>query len=290
MKFNVAMLQISPAANDQTRNLAIGMEACRRAKLLGADLAVFPELWNIGGSLPVLDRSLWISSAINRDSNFVRAFSDAARDLDLNIAIAYLEKHHPLPRNSISIFNRKGENVLHYSKVFICNFGTDELSKAEPNRGEIGCDVNCSPGDSFNTAVLKGREGEVRVGAMICSDREFPEPATQLMLNGAELIVIPNACTWDEIRRAGLRTRAFENLVAVAMTNYPLPLCNGNSQAHTCVAWGSGKASDTCIAQSGEQEEILIASFDMDAIREFRKAESWRLDYRRSASLRSSSV
>lgn len=28
---------------------------------------------------------------------------------------------------------------------------------------------------------------------MICADREFPELATQLMLNGAELIVVPNA-------------------------------------------------------------------------------------------------
>lgn len=41
---------------------------------------------------------------------------------------------------------------------------------------------------------------------MICADREFPEPATQLMLNGAELIVVPNACDWDEIRRGAVNS------------------------------------------------------------------------------------
>jgi predicted amidohydrolase len=120
---------------------------------------------------------------------------------------------------------------------------------------------------------------------MICADREFPLAANQLMLNGAELIIVPNACTWDEIRTAGLRTRAFENLVGIAMINYPLPQSNGNSQAHTCVAWRNGKAASTLIARAGESEEIVLASFDIDEIRAFRKDEGWRLNYLRSRPL-----
>jgi len=113
----------------------------------------------------------------------------------------------------------------------------------------------------------------VKIGAMICADREFPEAAGQLMLNGAELIVVPNACTWDDIRTAGLKTRAFENLVGIAMVNYPAPLNNGNSQAYTCVAWRNGESIDTLIAKAGRGEEILLAAFDMDDIREFRSTE-----------------
>jgi predicted amidohydrolase len=116
---------------------------------------------------------------------------------------------------------------------------------------------------------------------MICADREFPEPATQLMRNGAELIVVPNACDWDDIRTAGLKTRAFENLVGVAMANYPAPANNGQSQAHTCVPWKDGKANDMLIARGGAEEEIVLARFDMDEIRAFRKVETWRMDYRR---------
>jgi Carbon-nitrogen hydrolase len=120
--------------------------------------------------------------------------------------------------------------VLNYSKVFRRDFGTDELTKPDPKIANIGCDMHCSPGVSFPVCKLAGAEVEVNVGAMICADREFPEPATQLMLNGAELVVIPNACTWDDLRSAGLQKRAFENLIGLAMTNYSGP-CFGCSQA-----------------------------------------------------------
>src|SRR5207245_1721228 len=105
--------------------------------------------------------------------------------------------------------------------------------------------------------------------------------ATELMLKGAQLIVVPNACDWDDVRTAGLKTRAFENLVGVAMANYPTPVNNGESQAYTCVPWKDGKANQMLIAKADEQEQILLASFDIDEIRAFRNTESWRLNYRR---------
>ena len=224
-----------------------------------------------------------MNSAIDQRSNFFQAFVALAQELGMNIAITYLEAHQPKPRNTVSIINGQGDVVLNYSKVFLCDFGEDELLRHNQSAEEIGCDVNCSPGESFSVCKLSGAQGEVRVGAMICADREFPEPASQLMLNGAELIVIPNACSWDEIRTAGLKTRAFDNLVGVAMANYPAPLNNGNSRAYTCSAWKDGKVQDTLIAAAGEGEEVLIAEFDVDEIRAFRCSESWRLDYRRRA-------
>lgn len=199
----------------------------------------------------------------------------------MSIAITYLEAHEPKPRNTVSIISGMGEVALNYSKVFICNFGADELLKPDPNATEIGCDVNCHPRVSFQVCTLAGAEGEIKVGAMICADREFPEPATQLMLNGAELIVVPNACSWDDIRTAGLKTRAFENQLAVAMANYP-GVDSGSSQAYTCVPWTEGKPQEMLIASAGEEEQILIAKFDLDQIRAFRHAERWRMDHRRN--------
>jgi predicted amidohydrolase len=285
MKFTVALLQIAPFGNDQGKNLAKGLQHCREAKALGADLAVFPELWNVGFKpSPTVSEGwqIWMNSAIDQRSTFFQSFTTLARQLDLNIAITYLEAHQPMPRNTVSVIDRRGEVMLNYSKVFLCNFGKEELLMPNPNVQEIGCDVNCSPGELFDVCTLVGAEGEVKIGAMICADREFPEAASQLMLNGAELIVVPNACTWDDLRTAGLKTRAFENLVGIAMVNYPPPLNNGNSQAYTCVAWRNGKSIDTQIAKAGEQEEILLATFDMDDIRQFRNTESWRMDYRRA--------
>ena len=280
----MALLQIAPHGNDQSRNLEKGLNRCREAKSMGADLAVFPELWNIGSTrypLSAAGRESWTASAIVRRSDFIASFAALARELRMNIAVTYLEAHSPKPRNSVSIIDGTGEVVLNYSKVFICNFGEAELLKPDPNPTDIGCDVNCSPGESFEVCVLNGAEGEVRVGAMICADREFPEPAHELMRNGAELIVVPNACSWDDVRAACLRTRAFENLVGVAMANYPTPVNNGESQAYTCVPCKDGKARQMLVAKADEQEQILLASFDVDEIRAFRNFESWRMEYRR---------
>ncbi len=282
MTFRVGLLQIVPFGRDQKRNLEKGIESCREAKDLGADLAVFPELWNVGSTrcpISAAERESWIASAIDRRSKFFVSFARLARELSMSIAVTFLEAHLPKPRNSVSILSSKGEAVLTYSKVFLCDFAEAELPG--PSAQNIGCDVNCSPGDSFNVCTLAGAEGEVVVGAMICADREFPEPATELMLNGAELIVVPNACDWDDIRTAGLKTRAFENLIGVAMVNYPAPLNNGDSQAYTCVPWKDRQPQEMLIAKAGREEQLLIASFDMDEIREFRRTESWRVDYRR---------
>jgi len=284
MRFIVALLQIAPHGNDQSRNLEKGLKCCREAKSMGADLVVFPELWNTGAfryPLRVAERESWSASAIDRRSDFFLSFAGLAKELRMNIALTYLEAHLPKPRNSVSIISRTGEVALNYSKVFICNFGEAELLKPDPNPDDIGCDVNCSPGESFEVCVLNGAEGEVRVGAMICADREFPEPAHQLMRNGAELIVVPSACSWDDVRTACLKTRAFENLVGVAMANYPTPVNNGESQAYTCVPWKDGTAKPMLVAKADEQEQILLASFDIDEICAFRHAESWRMEYRR---------
>ena len=274
MKFKVALLQIKPRGNDHDKNLEAGLRYCRDAKALSADLAVFPELWSIGGGLgPATDQRSRISAAIDRDHEFFRSFAAAARELEMNIAITYLESFRPKPRNSVSILDGRGEVALHYSKVCICDF------PASADDGP-GCDVGCSPGETFPVCTLTGAQGEVEVGAMICADREFPEPATQLMLNGAELIVIPNACDWDDARSAGLLTRAFDNLLGVAMANYPRPQNNGNSRAYTCVNRQNGRARNPLLAVAGEAEELLLAEFDLHAIRKFRQEEAWRLEYR----------
>ena len=77
MKFTVALLQIAPFGNDQSRNLAKGLQYCGEAKALGADLAVFPELWNIGFARSPIDfeaRQLWAGSAIDQRSAFFQSF------------------------------------------------------------------------------------------------------------------------------------------------------------------------------------------------------------------------
>lgn len=43
----IAFLQILPG-NSIEENLTKGLDACRTAKTLGADIALFPEMWSSG--------------------------------------------------------------------------------------------------------------------------------------------------------------------------------------------------------------------------------------------------
>lgn len=45
--FNVALLQLSPT-DTMENNMLKGMEYCKKAKEIGTDIAVFPEMWNNG--------------------------------------------------------------------------------------------------------------------------------------------------------------------------------------------------------------------------------------------------
>ncbi len=87
---------------------------------------------------------------------------------------------------------------------------------------------------------LDTENGKVNIGAMICYDREFPESARILMLKGAEIILVPNACPMEINRLSQLRARAFENMVGIATANYAYgqPDCNGHSSAFDGMAYG----------------------------------------------------
>ncbi len=279
MNYRIALLQIAGKELDPDFNLASGLASCRKAKELGADLALFPEMWSINYASCPVDREgkdKWERQAIDQASGFFQAFVHLARQLEMGIAITYLERFGPRPRNTVSVINSQGEVVLNYSKVFLCDFGQPELGRHQGDPNQIGSDYNCSPGKDFPVCALTGTEGPVRIGAMICADREFPEAATSLMKNGAELIIVPNCCNWDDIRDAQLKTRAFDNLLGVAMANYPQPKANGHSIAYDCLAFDR----DPLIMEADEEEGIFMAEFDMSQIRKFRKQEQWRLDYR----------
>jgi predicted amidohydrolase len=145
----------------------------------------------------------------------------------------------------------------------------------------------CTPGDDFYVCTLDTAQGDVRVGAMICYDREFPESARVLMLKGAELILVPNACDMELNRVAQLRTRAMENMVAVALANYATRPGNGHSIAFDPIAFIGGTeevdgvSRDSLVIEAGEAAGVYPAQFDLDAIRAYRQAETWGNSYRK---------
>ena len=259
--FKVALLQLLPGRT-QEENMDKGVRYCREANDMGADIALFPEMWNIGYSP---DQDVWKSSAIAIDSEFVRTYRDLSKELNMAIGVTYLEKYEPLPRNTLTIFDRFGNCVMTYAKVHTCDFNVER---------------NLTPGNGFYVAELNTINGGVRIGAMICYDREFPESARILMLKGAEVILVPNACPMELNRLTQLRARAYENMLGIATVNYAYgqPDCNGHSSAYDGIAYGEIRpgvvgSRDTMIIEAGEAEGIYLASFPMAKIREYRGKE-----------------
>lgn len=268
MTLRVALLQIMPGAV-AAENIVIGEMACREAKRMGAQLAVFPEMFSCGYNIPENPDELR-ELAVPADGEFVSFFGQLAAQLDMAIAITFLERCDPLPRNTVRIFDRRGKTVLTYAKVHTCDFG-DESRLAH--------------GNEFFAAPLETQSGTVNVGSMICYDREFPESARILMLKGAELIIVPNACPMEINRISQLRGRAYENMLGIVTVNYPLgkPDCNGHSTAFDGMAYlpGLDGSRDTMLLDAGEKPGIYIVDMPIGAIRRYRSSEVHGDAYRR---------
>lgn len=265
----IALLQIAARDTlDRTRDK--GMLFCRRAKEMGADAALFPEMFSNGYRIYGRPASEWIREAIPADHAFVKAFQALSEELNMAIGITLLEECGTGPRNTLILFDRFGKQALKFSKVHTCDFDAER---------------NLTPGDDFPVADLDTESGTVKVGAMICFDREFPESARILMLKGAEIILVPNACPMEINRLSQLRARAYENMLGIATCNYPagVPDCNGHSSAFDGVAYlpELSGSRDTCILEADESEGVWTAVFDMDMLRDYRRREVHGNAYRR---------
>lgn len=251
---NIALLQLAPGRNLE-ENLEIGLAACRKAGDLGADIALFPEVWSSGYRL---DPQL----SIPQDHPFLAAFGRTARELGMAVGITCLESCPTGPKNSFFLFDRFGNLALRYAKVHTCDFGDEAI---------------LTPGEGFSVATLDTAKGPVEVGAMICYDREFPESARILMLQGAELILVPNACPMEINRLSQLRARAYENMVAIATCNYPAghPDCNGRSTVFDGVAYlpDLEGSRDCCILEAPEAAGIYLVQLDLPQLRTYRESE-----------------
>ena len=268
-KLKIALLQLTPTGTIKG-NLEKGITACKEAKSQGADIALFPEMFSIGYDIYDPPAEEWTTRAIPADDDFVQSFGRLSAELDMAIGITFLEKHDPKPQNTLVLFDRYGRQAMKYSKVHTCDFSAEAA---------------LSSGDGFKVCELDTAAGTVKVGAMICFDREFPESARILMLKGAEIVLAPNACPMEINRLSALRTRAYENMIAVATCNYPdtVPDCNGHSTIFDGIAWLCDEPGvrDMCILEADGNEGIFTADIDLAMLRDYRDNEVMGDNYRK---------
>ncbi|NIK75684.1 putative amidohydrolase [Paenibacillus castaneae] len=267
--FTIATVQYNCHLPDQKRNTEMGLHYVKEAKNLGADIVLFPECWITGYAFPDIvesnlpaneienhpDFKVWYEAALDESSIHIKSFQEIARQLSIGIVITCFTKGVKRPRNSAFVIDRDGAILLKYSKVHTCDFAAERMLES---------------GTEFKVCEFDG----VKLGIMICYDREYPESARMLMLKGAEIILVPNDCGTMKPRLQALSTRAYENMVGIAMANPPGENA-GCSCAYSPVVWDNeGKSVDNTIMLADEMTEgVFIAEFDLDELRNYRSKD-----------------
>lgn len=112
--FKTALLQILPEASE-SKNLKKGIDYCQRAKNAGADIALSPEMYNCGCTIPRNPEELKKLS-VPENGEFVNSFKKLAKELNMAIGITFLEAFSPFPKNTVCIFDRFGSLILNTQK------------------------------------------------------------------------------------------------------------------------------------------------------------------------------
>lgn len=250
-------MQYHAPRNDLPGSLALGQRIVREAAAAGADLVLFPEMWSTGYALPI-DTSF----ATPVDGPWVAGFRETAAELGVGVAVSLLAEHPGGPTNTTLVIGRRGELLLRHDKVHTLRYDAEAALTA---------------GTGFATATFDG----VELGVMTCFDREFPESARELMLAGAEVVLVPNATAWNPVRAHQLEARAFENMIAIASSNYPGDGW-GQSSAYTPIVFDlDGRPLDPLLATADARPQLVPFRFDMEAIRDWREREVWGASHRR---------
>ena len=248
MTFRVAVLQMRSVNREYERNIKTIIKYMSDAKQNGVDILLSPECFITGYDLTIDN-----ASAITE--NDLAPLCENAKELNIGLVATALTQGKSNPQNSAFVISKDGKILMKYAKVHTCDFADEKVLES---------------GTEFKVCDFDG----VKIGIMICYDREYPESARVLMLKGAEIIHVPNDCGSMRPRLQALSTRAYENMCGVAMAN-PNGENAGNSCAYSPICWDrNGECIDnTLLLADAETEGLFYADFDMDAIRAYRERE-----------------
>jgi deaminated glutathione amidase len=234
------------------------------AKAAAADIVVFPEMYSNGYARfdpddPAAEERR-CADAHSLDGDFVGKFREAARTHRMHVVATFLEAAEPKPFNTALLIDPVGRAVLHHRKVYICDFDSPEVA--------------CGRGTTFEACDIETGTGRVRIGVMICMDREYPEAARLLSRQGAEILLVPNCCdvaadcVCGDVRIAQMRCRASETVTGIAVANYPIPRCDGHSFAVDPLG--------VILSMADRSPGLHIAAFDLAGIRKARIEDRFR--------------
>lgn len=170
------------------------------------------------------------------DGPYVQRLRTLSDELNIYLAAGLAERDVEQVYNTVVFLGPQGQMVGRYRKTHM-------------GAVERGWYARGTEFPVFDTPFCKA-------GIMICYDRQFPEVARLLALQGAEVILNPSWGIYGEMNQTMVRTRAYENRLYLAHTN-PFEGLIINPLGEV-------------LAAKGTNEDTLVRTVDLDFIQEAR--------------------
>lgn len=275
-KIKVAAVQLRCAASVED-NLRHAEELVRSAAAKGAQLVLLPELWERPYFCQERRYEYYQYALPLAENPAVQMGRRLAQELQIVLPISFFERDVNQLYNSIACIDAGGEVLGVYRKTHI----PDDHFYQEK--------FYFKPGNT-GFKVFATRYGKIGIG--ICWDQWFSETARCLSLNGAELLLYPTAIGSEPILatdsmphwRRVMQGHSAANLMPVIAANRigleQVEPCEANGGQRSALEfYGSSFMTDgtgALVQDAGrDQEEILLAEYDLDALAEDRL--SWGL-------------
>lgn len=265
----LAALQMA-CGGGETANIDAVEAMVRDAAGQGAEIILPQELFSGPYFCKDQDATRFETARTVGDSPAVARLSALAAELSVVLAVSFFERAGRAHFNSLALIDADGSLRCVYRKAHIPD-GPGYQEKYYFTPGDTGFEV------------VETRYG--RVGALVCWDQWFPEPARILALQGADVLLYPTAIgsepRYPDVDSQGHWTRVMQGHAAANM----VPVVASNrigrevGREATVTFYGSSfiaGADGALLAQAGRTERaILTATVDFDLIR--RQRAEWGL-------------
>ena len=252
---------------DRKANLVSAERMVRAAHAQGAQVVLLQELFEGPYFCIDMDPKHFAFALPIADNPAVARCKELARELNVVLPVSVFERAGNAFFNTVAMIDAGGEMLGIYRKAHI------------PDSPGYYEKFYFSPGDT-GFRVWRTKFGTIGVG--ICWDQWFPECARAMALQGAEVLMYPTAIgsepqdTSIDSRDHWQRTmqgHAAANVMPLVAANR---IGTEQGQQWTTTFYGSSFIADhtgALIKQADRTSEaILTATFDLDAIREYRRA------------------
>ncbi|MFN8474364.1 MAG: carbon-nitrogen hydrolase family protein [Anaerolineae bacterium] len=265
----VAAAQMTSRVDDRDANLRRAADLVGQAAASGAQLVVLPEMFSIDYVAFTNRDPALFQRAEPMDGPTVRAMRQVAREHHVWLVPSFFEKEVAgVGYDTAVLIDPRGEVVGKYRK-------THTAVLIDP-RGEVVGKYR-----KTHIALLSSLEGGQekfffkagnslpvfdtplgKLGILICYDRGFPEAWRVLVLQGAEIILVPITTTDHDGFAEMARTRCFENGVFGVFVNRCGQEDWKSFFGGSLIAGPRGEL----LAQAGGDEAVLIATLNLDTI------------------------